>query len=125
MPDNAIAHPAYGYGLRVTHPAYGLSLIQPTHPAYRYDLRVKQLRKEKGWTQKELANQLGTSYAQLNKYESGLNTPPLDRLMLLAEVLHTSIDYLIGGHKSEELPIYHECSHISATQELIEPSELT
>ncbi len=68
--------------------------------------RIKQLRKEKGWTQKELANQLETSYAQLNKYESGLNTPPLNRLILLAEVLHTSIDYLIGGRKGEELPIY-------------------
>jgi len=68
--------------------------------------RVKQLRKEKGWTQKELANKIETSYAQLNKYESGLNTPPLNRLILLAEVLHTSIDYLIGGRKDEEIPIY-------------------
>ncbi len=29
--------------------------------------RIKQLRKDKGWIQKELANQIGTSYAQLNK----------------------------------------------------------
>jgi len=27
-------------------------------------------------------------------------------LILLAEVLHTSIDYLIGGRKDEEIPIY-------------------
>ena len=68
--------------------------------------RVKQLRKEKGLTQKALANQVGSSPAQLNKYESGLNTPPLDRLLLLAEVLGTSVDYLISGHQSDDLPIH-------------------
>ena len=59
--------------------------------------RIKQLRKEKGLIQKELPKEIGSSHAQINKYESGLNTPPLDRLLLLAEVLDTSIDYLIAG----------------------------
>ena len=68
--------------------------------------RIKQLRKDKGWIQKELANQIGTSHAQLNKYESGQNTPPLDRLVLLAEVLNTSVDYLLGGHQKSDVPIY-------------------
>lgn len=67
--------------------------------------RIKQLRKEKGLTQKELANQIGSSHAQLNKYESGLNTPPLDRLLLLAEVLETSVDYLLAGHGKGEPPL--------------------
>lgn len=68
--------------------------------------RIKQLRKDKGWIQKELAGQIGTSHAQLNKYESGQNTPPLDRLMMLADVLSTSVDYLLGGHHKDELPVY-------------------
>lgn len=68
--------------------------------------RVKQLRKDKGWTQKELANQIGSSYAQLNKYEAGQNTPPLDRLLLLAETLDTTVDFLISGNLSENMPIY-------------------
>jgi len=67
--------------------------------------RIKQLRKQKGWTQKELANQIEASHAQLNKYESGQNSPPLDRLILLAEVLDTSVDFLIGGHHNAEPPI--------------------
>ena len=70
--------------------------------------RIKQLRKDKSWTQKELAKQVGTSPAQLNKYESGLNTPPLDRLAMLAEVLHTSVDFLIGGQHSDDLPIHNK-----------------
>lgn len=68
--------------------------------------RIKQLRKDKSLTQKELANQIGSSHAQLNKYESGLNTPPLDRLLMLAEVLETSIDYLIAGNERGEIPIH-------------------
>lgn len=67
--------------------------------------RIKQLRKDKGWTQKELANRIGTSPAQLNKYESGHNTPPLDKLILFAEVLTTTADYLITGNVSENVPI--------------------
>jgi len=70
--------------------------------------RIKQLRKDKNWTQKELAKQVGTSPAQLNKYESGLNTPPLDRLALLAEVLNISVDFLIGGQHSDDLPIHNK-----------------
>lgn len=70
--------------------------------------RIKQLRKDKSWTQKELAKQVGTSPAQLNKYESGLNTPPLDRLAMLAEVLHVSVDYLIGGQYNDDLPIHNK-----------------
>ena len=68
--------------------------------------RIKQLRKQIGWTQKELAIRINASHGQLNKYESGQNTPPLDRLILLAEVLDTSVDYLIGGHHNAEPPIY-------------------
>jgi transcriptional regulator with XRE-family HTH domain len=68
--------------------------------------RIKQLRKQKGWTQKELANRIDASHAQLNKYESGQNTPPIDRLILLAEVLDTSVDHLIGGHHNAKPPIH-------------------
>ncbi len=46
------------------------------------------------------------SPAQLNKYESGQNTPPLDRLIILAELLETSVDHLIGGHHNVEPPIH-------------------
>lgn len=67
--------------------------------------RIKQLRKNKSWTQKELANRIGTSPAQLNKYEAGQNTPPLDKLILFAEILNTTVDFLITGDISESAPI--------------------
>lgn len=69
--------------------------------------RVKALRKQHHWTQKELANRIGSSYQQLNKYECGLHTPPLDKLLLLAEALGTTVDYLITGNPNENVPIHH------------------
>jgi len=79
--------------------------------------RVKQLRKEKGWTQKTLGNKIGVTYAQLNKYEGGTNAPPLDKLHALASALETTIDYLVTGNLSENLPI-HNTRLIQRFQEL-------
>ena len=70
--------------------------------------RIKQLRKQKGWTQKELANCLDGSYQQLNKYESGVHAPPLDKLVQLANVLNTSIDYLITGQVDGKVPLHNK-----------------
>ena len=69
--------------------------------------RIKQLRKDKGLTQKELAKRIELSHAQLNKYESGFNAPPIDRLVSLAETLDTSLDYLILGDEKEQQPPIH------------------
>ncbi|NJO39035.1 MAG: helix-turn-helix transcriptional regulator, partial [Rhizobiales bacterium] len=43
--------------------------------------RIKALRKVRHWTQKELAQRLGIRFEQLNKYESGLNSPPVEMLV--------------------------------------------
>lgn len=79
--------------------------------------RVKQLRKAKGWTQKELGNKIGVTYAQLNKYEGGTNAPPLDKLQALASALETTIDYLVSGNLAEDMPI-HNTRLIQRFQEL-------
>lgn len=67
--------------------------------------RVKTLRKQKRWTQKELAQKIGVQYQLLNKYECGLHTPPIDKLAQLADVLETTIDFLVSGSQSEGRPI--------------------
>jgi len=84
------------------------AIMQDASLRKAFGKRIKQLRKEKGLTQKELANQIASSHAQLNKYESGLNTPPLDRILLLAEVLESSTDYLIAGSERGEPPIHNQ-----------------
>tara|TARA_B100000745_G_C20051214_1_gene358521 strand:- start:302 stop:700 length:399 start_codon:yes stop_codon:yes gene_type:complete len=71
-----------------------------------FGARLKQLRKERGLTQKELGNFIGVTYPQLNKYEGGINAPPLDKLPGLAAALNTTVDYLVTGQHAEDVPIY-------------------
>jgi transcriptional regulator with XRE-family HTH domain len=70
-----------------------------------FGVRLKKLRKQKGWTQKELASKVGVRTAQLNKYESGLHSPPFETLIQIAGVLDTSVDYLLTGDQAEEVPL--------------------
>jgi len=60
--------------------------------------RIKALRKDKKMSQKELAAPIGARYQLLNKYESGLVTPPAEMLVKLADALATSVDYLLTGN---------------------------
>ena len=49
--------------------------------------RIKRLRKEKGWTQSELAEQLGVTKAAVQKYENGTITNfKIDVLKRLCEI---------------------------------------
>ncbi len=57
--------------------------------------RVKQLRKEHGWSQGELAERIGGDPAQISRYENGRITPSADAVVKLAEVFDVSTDYLL------------------------------
>lgn len=73
-------------------------LAMQTKEMYKaFGLRVKELRKQRNWTQKELAAKLDVRCPQLNKYEGGLHAPPIDKLVLLAEIFDTTVDYLLTG----------------------------
>lgn len=84
-----------------------LTTIMPDDPIRKgFGSRIKQLRKQRKWTQKELATKLDVRFPQLNKYECGLHTPPLEKLIKLAEVFDTTVDYLLTGDQSEERPLH-------------------
>jgi transcriptional regulator with XRE-family HTH domain len=57
--------------------------------------RIKELRKEHGWSQGELADKVGTDARQISRYENGRITPSLDAVARMAEVLNVSLDYLV------------------------------
>lgn len=57
--------------------------------------RVKELRKEMGWSQGELADKVGTDARQVSRYENGRITPSLDVVARIAEVLNVSLDHLV------------------------------
>lgn len=60
-------------------------------------LFIRQLRKEKGLTQKDLANRLHVTDKAVSKWERGLCAPDIALLRPLAEALGTTVTELIDG----------------------------
>lgn len=67
--------------------------------------RLKQLRKQHHWPQKELAAKVDIRFQLLNKYEGGQHIPPAETLIKLAQALDTSVDYLLTGNPMEDSPL--------------------
>lgn len=62
---------------------------------------IAELRKEKGWTQIELAEKLQVSDKTISKWEKDSGAPSVEFFPVLAEVFGVSIDYLMTGKKVE------------------------
>ena len=58
---------------------------------------IQQLRRQKGMTQKELAEKLNITYQAVSKWETGESLPDTGLLLDLCEVLETSVDKLLNG----------------------------
>ena len=69
-----------------------------------FSSRLKNLRIEKGLRQVDLARAAGVTSAAIGNYENGKREPGIDELILLADCLETTIDYLVGrvGEESRE-----------------------
>ncbi len=57
----------------------------------KFGNKLKEIRKRKGLSQIQLAEMLGVSYQQIQKYESGKNRISLDRLIDLLQRLDISV----------------------------------
>lgn len=57
---------------------------------------IKNIRKQKGMTQEELAVRLNVVRQTVSKWEKGLSVPDADLLSRLAEVLETNVETLLG-----------------------------
>lgn len=64
---------------------------------YYIGQRIKERRKEKRWTQKDLAQRIGTSYKYLSHIENSVKFPSLEMLVCLSRELDVSLDYLISS----------------------------
>ena len=78
------------------------------------------LRKERGLSQKQVANDLGISQALLSHYEKGIRECGLDFLIKTAEYYEVSCDYLLGrtvqrklaSVSAEDIPESDEIRHL-------------
>lgn len=63
--------------------------------------RIKITRKNKGFTQKELAELAGTATGTIQQYELGKRQPRADQLRAIASALGVTVDYLLGTYTKE------------------------
>lgn len=62
----------------------------------KFSIRLRQLRLEKGTTQKQICDYLGLTRNALGNYEAGIREPSIDVIIRLCDYFDVSADYLIG-----------------------------
>ena len=68
--------------------------------------RLKGLRKRQGLTQENAVEKLYTEYEieldvrTISRYESGITTPPIDKLISFAKLYNTTVNYIAYGHST-------------------------
>ena len=63
---------------------------------------LKELRKEKGLSQEQLAEQFNVSRRSVSRWETGKNMPDISLLVEIAEFYDTSIPEIINGERKSE-----------------------
>ena len=63
---------------------------------------LKTLRKQKGFSQEELATRLHVVRQTISKWEKNLSVPDADTLIRLAEILEVSVSELLGEKSENE-----------------------
>ena len=58
---------------------------------------ILSLRKERGWTQKQLADKMNISDKTISKWEKGLGCPDVSLLKELSEILEVNIEKILQG----------------------------
>ena len=58
--------------------------------------RLKKLRAVKNVTQQRVADELGVTVGNVQKFEYGTARPKLDNVIKIADFFDVSIDYLVG-----------------------------
>lgn len=57
--------------------------------------RIQYLRKTKGMSQEELADQIGVSRQAVSKWESEQSTPDLEKIIIMSNLFEVTTDYIL------------------------------
>lgn len=63
---------------------------------------LKTLRKQKGYSQEEVASRLNVVRQTVSKWEKGLSVPDADMLVKIAELFEVGVSDLLGGAAEEK-----------------------
>jgi len=67
--------------------------------------KIVLLRKQKGWSQEELAELVDVSRQAVSKWESAQSMPDIDKLLKLSELFGVTTDYLLKDDCTSETPV--------------------
>lgn len=59
------------------------------------------MRKKRGWSQSQLAEQIGLHLSHINRIETGKYNPSLDVIQKLANTFDVTIDYLVSDTEED------------------------
>lgn len=68
----------------------------------KFEEKLMSLRKTKGWSQEDLANQIGVSRQTISKWESSQTIPDMNKLIEMSKIFEISVDELINDDNKEE-----------------------
>ena len=74
--------------------------------------RIRDKRNERGMSQTEVANALGVTFQQVQKYERGTNRVGASRLFDLSRILSVPVQYFFAGLNNQSTPIEKEGDNV-------------
>ncbi|MDE6220840.1 MAG: helix-turn-helix domain-containing protein [Lachnospiraceae bacterium] len=80
---------------------------------------ITKYREKAGFSQRELAQQLGITPSRISNWEQGANCPTIDILFEVCKTLHVSINDIYGVYPDSEMMLsYSEQQHIQKYRSL-------
>ena len=84
---------------------------------------LKRLRKKRGWSQTQLAEQVGSHLSHINRIETGKYNPSLDVVQKLAAAFDVTIDYLVSDTDEDFKEVRIEDKNLMERVKLIDSLE--
>ena len=97
--------------------------------------KIKKLRQEKGFSQKELADMIPVNQTAISQWERGITSPNPAALKILCKIFNTTADYLLDfenqpqkNAKGIKIPVFGTVAAgipITAIQDIVDYEEIT
>lgn len=85
--------------------------------------KITALRKKAGWSQEELAEQLGVTRQSVSKWEGAQSVPDMDKVVQMSRLFGVTTDFLLKDELSEEEPAPAGCDSPLRRVTMAEASE--
>ncbi len=83
--------------------------------------KLKEIRKNEGLSQEQLAEKIGVSRQAITKWETGRGLPDIENMMILAEIFKTTLDELVSQampQNARKPTVYHSETSYDIEQQI-------